>query len=146
MTRPQDCFYYLVSRVSLAATALLKHEFATAGVGGVRPAYLGVLLTLWKEDGLQAAALGKRAGREPSSMTGLLDRMERDGLIQREPDPDDRRAQRIVLTREGKRAQRPVMRIVDRVLARLSEGISPTRLATTTDTLRRVLELANEHR
>jgi DNA-binding MarR family transcriptional regulator len=142
MTRPEDCLYYLISRASLVATSMLKQEFAAAGVSGVRPAYLGVLLSLWKEDGPQAAELGRRAGLEPSSMTGLLDRMERDELIRREADPNDRRAQRIHLTRAGKRAEKPVVRIVDAMLAKLTGGIAKTKLDTTKTTLQRVLELA----
>ena len=35
-------------------------------------------------------------------MTGLLDRMERDGYVTREPDPEDRRAHKIYITDKGK--------------------------------------------
>jgi len=146
VTRPDECFYYLISRTTLVATALLRQEFGAAGVDSVRPSYLGVLLALWTEDGLQVAELGRRAGLEPSSMTGVLDRMERDGLIRREPDPDDRRAHRIFLTEVGRKSERPVRRVVDRMLERLTEGVSASRLESTKATLRRVLELAHKHR
>ena len=86
-TSPIDCPYYLISRVTLVVTSALKKGFTEAGVTAVKPAYLGVLLTLWREDGLKVIDLGRKAGLEPSTMTGLLDRMERDTLLYREADP-----------------------------------------------------------
>ena len=41
---------------------------------------------------LSPSALARRAGLHPATMTGILDRLERDGWISRDRDPDDRRA------------------------------------------------------
>ncbi|MGK3205386.1 MarR family winged helix-turn-helix transcriptional regulator [Amycolatopsis sp. MEPSY49] len=46
--------------------------------------------------------LGATLGLEKSSLTGLVDRAVRRGLVRREPDPDDRRAVHVVLTEEGR--------------------------------------------
>jgi len=46
--------------------------------------------------------LGATLGLEKSSLTGLVDRAVRRGLVRREPDPDDRRAVQVVLTEEGR--------------------------------------------
>ncbi|MFJ7210164.1 MarR family winged helix-turn-helix transcriptional regulator [Amycolatopsis sp. NPDC098790] len=46
--------------------------------------------------------LGGTLGLEKSSLTGLVDRAVRRGLVRREPDPDDRRAVHVVLTDEGR--------------------------------------------
>jgi DNA-binding MarR family transcriptional regulator len=136
---PQDCPYYLVSRSTLAVTAELKQEFALAGLEGVRPAYLGVLMSLWREDGLNVAELGRRAGVEPSTMTGLLDRMERDRLVARSADPEDRRAQRIHLTEEGGQVRDRVLEVVDRTLNRVLRGVAEEDLVRAKEVLRRVL-------
>jgi len=136
---PKDCPYYLISRSTLAVTAELKHEFASARLEGVRPAYLGVLLTLWREDGLSAVELARRAGLEPSTMTGMLDRMERDKLLVRRADPDDRRAQRIHLAEAGRTVREPTLRAVDRTLARVLAGIPEADLLRMKEMLRRIL-------
>ena len=136
---PIDCPYYLISRSSLAVTAELKQEFAVAGVERVRPSYLGVLMSLWLDDGLNAAELGRRAGLEPSTMTGMLDRMERDDLLTRKADPEDRRAHRIYLTDSGRRIREPVLAVVNKTLARVLEGVSGADLARVKETLRHVL-------
>ena len=134
-----DCPYYLLTRTSLLMTAALKREFSAADVDKVRPAYIGVLMSLWREDGLIVTELGRRAGLEPSTMTGLIDRMERDGLVIRSADPGDRRAHRIELTAAGRKAKRPVTTVVDRALKKALDGVSPDELAQVKDVLRRVL-------
>lgn len=140
--RPGDCLYYLMSRATLAATTTLRRCFEDAGVGGVKPAYLGVLMSLWHEDGLQTSELGRRAGLEPSTMTGLLDRMERDGLVRRVPDPDDRRAQRVHLEPPAQAAERRVRDVVDATLARVTRGVPAAELAKLKTILRRLLDNA----
>lgn len=142
-TQTPDCLYYLISRVSLVVTSALKKGFALAGVPGVRPAYLAALLPLWDEDGLKVVELARRAGLETSTMTGLLDRMERDSLVSRSPDPMDRRVQRIHLTQEGRNSEAKVLEVVDRVMARVLKGISEEDQAKTRVLLRHVL--ANAH-
>ena len=139
----KECPYYLISRVSLVVTAALKKEFVSSGVEQVKPAYLGVLMSLWQEDGLKVIELGKKAGLEPSTMTGLLDRMERDELLARTPDTHDRRVLRIYLTKIGRQVRDPVLKAVERVLSEIFAGIPQGEIAQTKQLLRRVL--ANAH-
>jgi DNA-binding MarR family transcriptional regulator len=143
-SEPTDCPYYLVSRATLVVTAALRRELAAADVETVRPAYLGVLMCLWREDGLKVVELGRRAGLEPSTMTGLLDRMERDGLVARTADPHDRRALRILLTERGRAVQAPVTEVVDRTLATMFAGMSEAEVGDLKHSLRRVLANAQE--
>ena len=142
--RPDDCLFYLVSRATLAASSALRLGLAGAAVEAVKPAYLGVLLSLWQTDDAQTTELGRRAGLEPSTMTGLLDRMERDGLIQRRADPEDRRAQRITLTEYGRKAKAPVMRVVDATLARMTQGFSRAELSQLKELLQRLIQVTRE--
>ena len=135
----KECPYYLISRVSLVVTSALKRNFAVSGVEQVKPAYLCVLMSLWQEDGLKVIDLGKQAGLEPSTMTGLLDRMERDQLVSRTPDPNDRRVLRICLTKMGKQVREPILKVVDNVLADLFSGISGDDISRTKKLLRQVL-------
>lgn len=143
-TNPTDCPYYLLSRATLQVTSALKKEFAAAGVEDVKPAYLGVLLTLWREDGLKVIELSRKAGLEPSTMTGLLDRMERDALAYRAADPEDRRAQRIYLTEAGRNVEKPVQEVLEQVLSKFFRGIAEKELSQSMNLLRRVLANAQE--
>lgn len=59
---------------------------------------LPVLVALKKNKALPQAELARLAKVEQSSMAQLLNRMERDGLIRRSPDPNDMRSRLISLT------------------------------------------------
>jgi DNA-binding MarR family transcriptional regulator len=140
LINPTDCPYYLISRTTLLGTSALKRGFASAGVERVRPAYIGVLMSLWREDGLKMIELGRRAGLEPSTMTGLLDRMERDGLLYRSADPDDRRALRVYLTDDGVNIRGLVLGVLEDTITKIFGGISERDLGHLKTVLRRVLE------
>jgi DNA-binding MarR family transcriptional regulator len=86
---------------------LLERRFEAAGYGEVRPSYGSVLLPLFEEDGLRMGELARRARLSKQTMTELVRRLERDGLVERRNDPADGRASRIFLT-DRSRAFEPV--------------------------------------
>jgi DNA-binding MarR family transcriptional regulator len=77
---------------------LLTERFAAAGFEEVRPSYGSVLLPLYEEDGLRMGELARRARLSKQTMTELVRRLERDGLVERRRDPADGRASLIILT------------------------------------------------
>jgi len=68
-------------------------------------------------------AVGQRLGVSPSTMTGLGDRLERGGYVERRRHPSDRRATVLALTRKGRRAfageKEFYRRLIDQALASL---------------------------
>ena len=67
-----------------------------------------LLLLLWDEDGLPQAEITRRLGIEAASVSKGVERMESTGFIERRPDPDDARMNRIFLTEAGKALEEPV--------------------------------------
>ncbi|WP_205825661.1 MarR family winged helix-turn-helix transcriptional regulator [Microbispora catharanthi] len=61
----------------------------------------GQLLCVLMTQPYGMSELGAMLGLAKSSLTGLVDRSERNGLVQRTPDPQDSRAVRVSLTGEG---------------------------------------------
>lgn len=157
MINPTDCPYYLITRASLSLTAVLKRELSRSGAEDVKPAYLGVLMCLWtgdtvdeilsklgSEGGSKLNELGRCAGLEPSSMTGLIDRMERDGFLSRSNDPNDRRAQRIGLTAKGIEIRAKVINAANQMLEESFAGIAPDQFETVKTVLRKILINVNK--
>ncbi|WP_228560052.1 MULTISPECIES: MarR family winged helix-turn-helix transcriptional regulator [Myxococcus] len=68
--------------------------------------------------------LAQRAGVTRATVTGLLDGLEREALIERRADSQDRRALRIRLTRKGKRAAKQVFDPHGRWIASLYGNLS----------------------
>jgi DNA-binding MarR family transcriptional regulator len=88
------------------------------------------LRALYDEDGVSASHLSHLVCRHPSSMTALLDRMERKRLLRREVDADDRRSVRVFLTDAGRALQPRVRAIADKLDHQLSDLITPQQLET----------------
>lgn len=68
--------------------------------------------------------LGAMLGLAKSSLTGLVDRTERNGLVQREPDPLDSRAVRVALTPRGSRLAEKFYAETCRRIETLTTGLS----------------------
>ncbi len=61
-----------------------------------------LLASLERKDGQTLASLSRALLVTAGNVTGLVDRAERDGLVERRPEPTDRRVARVWLTREGR--------------------------------------------
>jgi DNA-binding MarR family transcriptional regulator len=90
---------YLVNRAARSMAHQLAWELRPAGIGIGQWA---VLMFLWARDGMSQAELSRVVAIEPPTMVRTIDRMARDGLVTRVPDPDDGRLTRIYLTERGR--------------------------------------------
>jgi MarR family 2-MHQ and catechol resistance regulon transcriptional repressor len=97
---------------SLSAHLLppLQKEF------GVTESQLALLESLLHQGPLTQGQLCQKILRSGSNLTTVVDNLERDGLVRRERDPDDRRVQIVQLTPKGRELiERAFPRHVDRV-------------------------------
>jgi DNA-binding MarR family transcriptional regulator len=132
---------FLLSKAGQQWNEVLAERFAARGFAEVRPAYGSILIPLFEEDGLRMSELARRARLSKQTLTTLVPRLERDGLIERRSDPGDGRAALVFLTTRA-RAFAPVAAAVlaelDDEVARL---VSTRDLATTTRVLRALMDL-----
>jgi len=68
---------------------------------GLKPPEFDVLCTLGNTDGMTLKELGERTLIYKTTLTGVVDRLEAQGLVRRTPHRDDRRCTRAVLTEAG---------------------------------------------
>jgi DNA-binding MarR family transcriptional regulator len=114
----RDNLGFLLAKASQRWNELLQEAFAREGFPEVRASYGSVLLPLFEEDGLRMGEVAGRARLSKQTMTTMVRLAERDGLVERRPDPADGRATRVHLTAKGLRFK-PV---AERVLAELDEA------------------------
>lgn len=67
--------------------------------------------------------IAKRLRIEGPTLTRMLDTLEKDGLVERLPDPADRRTKKLRLTPAGETALEEIFEVVDVLRARLLEGV-----------------------
>ena len=79
---------------------------------------------LWQEEGLTQSQLGERMCVQPPTVSKMLDRLAKAGLVERLPDPENSHLSRVYLTELGKVRQRDVRAIWTTMEQRLTQGLS----------------------
>jgi DNA-binding MarR family transcriptional regulator len=67
---------------------------------------------------------------EPITLCRLMDRMEKSGLVERRPDPEDRRAHRLFITEQSRQSSAELSSIGATLMAEVTDGLSPEELET----------------
>ncbi|THF84272.1 MarR family winged helix-turn-helix transcriptional regulator [Cohnella fermenti] len=91
----------------------------------VFPGQPPLLLRLSDNDGLSQRELADSKGVKPATLTVMLQRMEKTGLLRRSADEKDQRVSRVHLTDKGRRAAEAVRQAMDEVETRCFEGFLP---------------------
>lgn len=125
----------------LVRTAFLVNAVYTASARefGVT-AQQGQLLCVLMTQPYGMSELGTTLGLAKSSLSGLVDRTERIGLVRRESDPADTRAVRVSLTDEGSELAEAFYTETCRRIALLPKGFSAGSLDTLSELLGRIVE------
>lgn len=83
-----------------------------------------ILRALYEQDGQHASELARAVGRAATSFTPILDKLQHKDLIQRRPDPADRRAVRIFLTDKANEYRQQVMETAAEIDASLRKLVN----------------------
>lgn len=85
----------------------------------ITPGQMSVLYTLYNGDGITITELSKKCYLDNSTLTGVIDRLEKSGLVLRGEHPDDRRQLLIYLT-DAAKAKEP---LINDVMNRISTAM-----------------------
>lgn len=91
-----------------AVQRLVRRLNATDPANGLPSGQRSVLALLDLNDGLTGADLARREQVTPQAINVVVNAVVAQGLVERRPDPDDRRRQRLHLTAEGRRVTHEV--------------------------------------
>lgn len=106
-------------RVTHRLLALVDAELADLGLSA---AETNVLAAVSDAEAPTIRRVGEATAHPPSTVTGLLDRLERRGLLERRPNPRDRRSTLVVLTPVGRQVAARVRAAFHSVEARIPES------------------------
>lgn len=102
------------------------------------PPQFATLAFLWKKDGINQIQLGELMSVDRTTISGIVDRLERIGLVERGDDPNDRRSWVLFLTDKGKALQSELAPIAEGFNAALAAGLSHEELAQIIQILKKI--------
>ena len=106
----------------------------------VTPSQYGVLSCLWQREFATPKQISEILCLETSTISGVLDRMQKKGLIDRVINRDDRREVRVVPTEKGKALQEPISKIIDEVNEEVLKCFTEEEVALLKNQLRIIAE------
>jgi DNA-binding MarR family transcriptional regulator len=112
---------YLVRYAHRAFVKVLADEVAPHGI---LTAQWSVLRILWDMEGLTQVELAERMLVEKASLTGVLEGMERRGLILRVRNAEDRRKINITLTMQGRRLKAELLPAGGKINRKATRGMT----------------------
>jgi len=131
----EDDLGFLIARTHRAMRGYLVHRLGSLGATFEQ---YQVLMSLSEGDHIPQHVLAGRMSLEPSSMTRMLHRMEKSGLVTRIEDETDSRVRLVVLTSEGRGLLEPLAAIRDECF---DEVLQDLREAEGVEELKRLLNL-----
>lgn len=132
--------------VRSASQAVDRLRAQGAGGRGLSAGALDVLtrLSAATEEGLSIGELARAAGVSSRNVTGLVDTLERDGLVQRVQDRHDRRSVRARITADGRDWLEAFRQPTQRAMSAVFQGFTEDELAQFRHLCLRLVE--NQHR
>ena len=122
----QDSIPYFVFTVAHAIEKAMSGALEGRGITFRQCQMLGMLAA---HGSLSQAAVAEMMGVEPSSVARLVDRMTRDGWIERRPDPHDRRKNRLSATARAEPVWEGVREVGLKMRAKALAGLSESEVA-----------------
>lgn len=98
----------------------------------------GILIWLERQPGISQKELAELLDVEPITVARLIDRLEARGMVERRPDPKDRRIWRLHLRPDAYPMLEEIAEQRAEISAMLTQGIDCASLETVTETLRRM--------
>jgi MarR family transcriptional regulator for hemolysin len=140
-------FAFIVNDVARLLRTYADHKAAQFGM---TRAQWAVLVWIDRAEGLNQSELAEVLDLQPITLTRLLDKLCDSGLIERRPDPDDRRAKRLYLTAAAGPVLKQLASLGEETMASALDGVAlgtveqmVTQLAIVKENLRRLIQRRN---
>ncbi len=107
--KSENCIFFQLAKASQAGTRYWQEKVSKHGVTAVQAM---VLSFLSDQDEISSGNLGNRVQLDSATLTGIIDRLDKAGLVERRNHPNDRRAILICLTDQGKKIGNKIRKLI----------------------------------
>ena len=97
-----------------------------------------LLFALWRQDGQTHSELAHRQHVKPATISRMIQRMEKNGFVERRPDADDQRVSRVFLTTHGREIRTSVQEVFAQIETEMLKGFTKEECEFLSDLLLRI--------
>jgi DNA-binding MarR family transcriptional regulator len=130
---------YLTAKVHQTAGRIFARMLRDAGIE-INPAQGRIMFALWRRDDIPIQELGRETALEKSTLTSMLDRLEKTGFIRRVPSKEDRRRIHIRRTAKDKALEKKYLAVSAEMTGHFYHGFQPEEIDRFEKFLRRIYE------
>lgn len=129
---------HLIRRLGQVSTSVFAERIQAAG-HDLTPVQFAALDAIHAQGGLDQARIAARIAYDRATIGGVIDRLEKKGLVCREISKSDRRAREVFLTEQGAALYDEVLPIVKALQADITAGLTADETAQFLDLARKAL-------
>jgi DNA-binding MarR family transcriptional regulator len=130
---------FLVAKIHQISGRIFTRILKKAGIDEINPAQGRILFVLWKKDEIPIRELAKRTLLSKSTLTSMLDRLEKAGYVVRVRSKEDRRTILIKRTEQDKLLEKKYIQVSNKMADLFYSGFTPKEIDTFEDYLKRIL-------
>ena len=131
--------FALCSRVMENGNRLIMSELEKNGLQGIAPSHGDIFIELFRDDGCSMGDLAGHIHRTKSTVTALVDKLERLGYVYREKSADDARGTNVYLTPQGWEMQAAFQCISAELLRLASNRLTDSEIQQLEELLQKLL-------
>ncbi len=130
---------FLITRIKQVGGRVFERILAQKKINAFNGPQGQILYVLWQQDGIPINMLSRETGLAMTTLTGMLDRMEASGLIQRDRSDKDRRIILIFLTEKARALEKDYEEVTKQISDIYYKGFTREEIRQFELYLRRVL-------
>jgi DNA-binding MarR family transcriptional regulator len=130
---------FLIAKIHQASGRIFAKILKEAGIDEINPAQGRILFVLWKKDEIPITELARKAQLSKSTLTSMLDRLEKTGYIIRVPLKKDRRIILIKRTEKDKRLENKYIQVSNEMTKLFYDGFTSKEIEDFENHLKRIL-------
>jgi len=119
----QDCICFRLGKTVRNVTRAYRRAIAAYGL---THGQFFLIVAIIEQEGLLPSELAEKTVQDRPTITGLLDRLEKDAWIERKPDPSDRRSLRIYLGARGNDNKAAILKLFENTNQKFLDRFSKT--------------------
>jgi len=132
---------YICNKLNKVMRKVQRFYEAKLSSFGITPVQFVVLASLLKNDGMKFKDLAENIDMDGSTLTGILDRLERAGYVERKGDPEDRRSVLIFLTEKANESGPALLKTAEEFDEEIKEHFTPDEFDVFIRVLDKITEL-----